>query len=268
MLTFATFLAPIMRPVYQWVTDRVGTALDCETRLVVGSSYDEITDGVVDVAFICGWPYVQLADRRPSAVALLAAPILAEAEHGGEPSYCSRVIVRAGSPFQTFADLRGCTWAYNEPASYSGYLATYDQLLRVGVTRDFFGRMVETGWHEASIGMVQRGEIDASAIDCQVLDVAMRRDPGLASAVRVLTTFRPAPIQPVVAGRHLPPPLRDGLRRALLNLASDRQGRQRLADGNVVRFVAMDDRHYDPIRDRERAVRAAGLLSSRSPALA
>jgi phosphonate transport system substrate-binding protein len=267
-LTFATYLAPIMRPVYQWVTDWIGTTLACEARLVVGASYEEIACGEVDVAFICGWPYVQLADRRPSPVDLLAAPVLKEAAHGGEPLYCSRVIVRADSPFRTFADLRGCSWAHNEPDSYSGYLATLDHLQRSGAAHDFFSRVVESGWHEESIRLVRTGAIDASAIDCQVLDVARREDPGLQSALRVLTTFRSAPIQPVVAGRHLPSPVRNAVRRALLNVASDPQGRRHLAEGNVLRFVPIVDRQYDPIRDRDRAVRAAGLLASRSAVLA
>lgn len=259
-ITFASYLAPIMRPVYQWLTDRAGRTLGCDTRLVVGSSYEEIVEGQVDVAFICGWPYVSLADRPSSPVELLAAPVLHGSEHDGDADYCSRVIVGANSRFETFADLRGCSWAYNEPSSYSGYLATFDHLLRDGERGDFFDRMVEAGWHEESIRLVRSGEIDASAIDCQVLDVAMRRDPSLQSEIRVLTNFRSAPIQPVVAGRHLPESLRKAISWALLDATSDPEGRDRLARGHIQDFVEVDDAAYDTIRDRARAVRAAGLL--------
>ena len=259
-LTFASYLAPIMRPVYQWLTDSVGRTLGCETRLVVGSSYEEIVEGQVDVAFLCGWPYIRLADRPSSPVELLAAPVLCGSEHDGDAHYCSRVIVGANSPFETFADLRGFSWAYNEASSYSGYLATFDHLLRGGERSDFFSRMVEAGWHEESIRLVRSGEIDASAIDCQVLDVAMRRDPSLESAVRVLTTFRSAPIQPVVAGRHLPEAVRKAIRWALLDATSDPNGRDQLARGHVQRFLEVDDAAYDTIRERARAVQAAGLL--------
>ncbi|MDQ6709864.1 MAG: PhnD/SsuA/transferrin family substrate-binding protein [Candidatus Dormibacteraeota bacterium] len=259
-LTFATYLAPIMRPVYQWITDRVGTTLDCETRLVVGSSYGELTKGEVDAAFLCGWPYVRLADDPSSSVELLAAPVLAGSEHGRWSDYCSRVIVRADSPYRSFADLRGCSWSFNEPASYSGYLATLDHLRLAGAGRAFFARMVEAGWHEESIRLVRAGEIDASAIDCQVLDVAMSQDRSLASAVRVLSSFRTAPIQPVVVGGHVPERVRSAVRRALLDAAADPEGKQRLAAGQVERFVRIDDRSYDVIRERARAAAAAGLL--------
>lgn len=259
-LRFATYLAPIMQPVYQWVTDRVARAIGCETTLVVGSSYEQIPAGEVDVAFLCGWPYVQLADRRPASVEVLAAPVLVGNEHGGAAHYCSRVIVRADSPFQTFADLRGCRWSYNESNSYSGYLATLDHLLGEDLGADFFDRMVEAGWHQQSIRMIRSGEIEASAIDCHVLDVTVAGDASLASSVRVLTSFRPAPIQPVVAGRHVPPPLREAVRWALLDAQSDLVGKQRLAGGHIDRFVRVEDDAYDVIRGRARAVEAAGLL--------
>ena len=258
-LTFATYLAPIMEPVYQWVTEQVGAATGLTTTLVVGNSYEEIVDRTVDVAFLCGWPYVRLADRPYSPVELLAAPVLAGPEHGGVANYCSRVIVRADSPFQSFADLRDCSWSFNEPASYSGYLATFDHLVQMGMRDDFFSRMIEAGWHEESVRMVRSGEIDASAIDCQVLDMAVARDPSLSASIRVLTTFRSAPIQPVVAGRHLPEAVRAALRQALLDIGS-KGDRCRLAAGHVDRFVRIEDDAYDVIRERGRAVEAAGLL--------
>ena len=120
--------------------------------------------------------------------------------------------------------------------------------------------MIEAGWHEESIRMVRAGEIDASAIDCQVLDIALARDSSLAAAIRVLTTFRSAPIQPVVAGRHLPERVRAALRQALLEMSSNAGGKSRLAAGHVDRFVRVEDGTYDVIRERGRAVRSAGLL--------
>jgi ABC-type nitrate/sulfonate/bicarbonate transport system substrate-binding protein len=59
--------------------------------------------------------------RQPPKLTLLAAPLPAGARYGGKPIYFSDVVVRRDSPYQTFADLRGVTWGYNEPGSQSGY---------------------------------------------------------------------------------------------------------------------------------------------------
>lgn len=258
-LLFATYLAPIMEPTYQGIVQRITESLEIEGELIVGSSYDDLARGDVDVAFVCGWPYVQIAAQESSPIDLLAAPVLTTTRFGGRPLYASDVIVRRDLPFQSFADLRGRSWCFNEPRSYSGYLATLDHLCHTHSSSPFFGRVHESGLHEESIRLVAAGEIDASAIDSHVLSLALMRDPDLGASLRVLTSFRPAPIQPVVAGRHLPVEVRMAMREILLGLADDPTGAAILQSGLIRRFVAISDEAYNPIRAREAAARAAGF---------
>ena len=262
-LTFASYLAPTMMPIYRHVAERIGTTLGCETRVVVGESFDQISAGEVDVAFVCGWPYVRLADIRPSPVELLAAPVLRGARYAGRPVYFSDIIVRADSRLQSFADLRGCAWSYNEPLSYSGYLATLFRLVQLGQTRGFFGTVVEAGWHEDSIKMVVSGDVDASAIDSQVLWIELRRHPQLRTQLRVIDTLGPAPIQPIVAGRHLPQRIRTAIRDTLLSLGAERADKRLLAQGGVDRFVAVSNEFYDVIRHIALEVARTGLTEIR-----
>ena len=73
MLRFATFLAPSMEPVYAWIAEAVAAGLGTTAELHVGRSYGELADGRADLAFLCGLPYVHLADAPPP-VAPVAAP--------------------------------------------------------------------------------------------------------------------------------------------------------------------------------------------------
>lgn len=123
------------------------------------------------------------------------------------------MVVAAGSPFRSLEDLRGRRWAVNEPSSWSGYWVT---LQRVGGW-DFFGEVVEAGFHQRSLRMVA-GEVDGSAIDCQVLAVELARHPELAPRLRVVESLGPAPSQPVVLRSSLPRNLKDELRRRLFEL--------------------------------------------------
>jgi len=113
-------------------------------------------------------------------------PVLLGERYGDKPIYYSDVIVHRDSPFRSFLDLRGRSWAYNEPHSQSGYGITRYHLLKIGETHGFFGAVVESGFHEESIRMVADREVDASAIDSQVLAVALRDDPFLARSLRVI----------------------------------------------------------------------------------
>ncbi len=114
------------------------------------------------------------------------------------------MIVHRDSPFRSFLDLRGRSWAYNEPLSHSGYGITRYHLVELGETHGFFGEVVEAGFHETSMRLVAAGEVDASAIDSQVLAVALRDDPSLARSLRIVDALGPSTIQPVAVSKRVP----------------------------------------------------------------
>lgn len=263
VLRVATFLAPNMFPVYEFIARHLADRLGREADLFVGSDYDQLVNGAADVGFVCGLPYVNLRRQTEASVELLGAPILSGERYAGRPVYFSDVIVRHDSPYETFEDLRGCTWAYNEPSSQSGFGITRYHLLRLGETAGFFGRVVEAGWHEQSIRLVCSGAVDASAIDSQVLAVALREQPELARRLRVIDRFGPSTIQPVVASERLPEDERAALREALLTLHEHPIAQATLQKGYIERFTAVADEDYDDIRDMLEAVEAAEFLTIR-----
>jgi phosphonate transport system substrate-binding protein len=243
------------------VADYVAQTLGYETELVVGGSFDEFEREEADVGFICGLPYVMLTRREPAPIEVLAAPVIEGERYGGRPIYFSDVIVRADSPLRSFADLRGRSWSYNDPDSHSGYGITRYRLVQMGETGGFFGKVVEAGFHQESIRMVREGEVDASAIDSQVLAVAMRDDHSLARNVRVIDVLGPSTIQPVVAARALPDGLKSDLQAVMLTMHNDPAVRTELARGLVERFVPVTDATYDDIREMLAAAEAADFLT-------
>jgi phosphonate transport system substrate-binding protein len=259
-LRFATYLAPRMFSVYGFITRYVGDRLGCLTELVVGRSYDRL-DCDAEVAFVCGLPYIELVRRKGPCVEPLAAPLLQGPRYEGRPVYFSDIIVQRESPFRSFADLRGRSWSYNEPLSHSGYGVTRYRLVQMGETNGYFGKVVEAGWHERSIRMVAAGEVDASAVDSHVLALTLRDHPELAGRLRIIDTFGPSTIQPVVAVRRLPQRLREELRAVLVDMANDPAAREQLARGLVERFVPVTDASYDDIRAMRAAAEAAAFLT-------
>jgi phosphonate transport system substrate-binding protein len=234
--------------VYRFVADYVGEKLGQQTELTVGRAFDEFASGEADVGFLCGLPYVELTRQPHPPVELLAAPVLTGERYGGRPIYFSDVIVRADSPYQSFSDLRGRVWAYNDPDSHSGYNVTRHRLVSMGETNGFFGRVVEAGSHQRSIRMVCSGEIDAAAIDSQVLSVELRDHPALGDQLKVIDTLGPAGIQPVVAASRLPEELKAAVKDVLLAIGDDRAARAILDQGFVERFVAVTDEDYEDVR--------------------
>jgi phosphonate transport system substrate-binding protein len=267
-LRFATFLAPNMLPVYRFLADRIGERLGRPVGLVVGRSFDQFEQGEADLGVICGLPYVWLADRRPPPVEPLAAPVLTGDRYAGRPVYYSDVIVRHDSPITCLEELRGHSWAYNEPASHSGHTVTLYSLVGMGARPGFFARVVEAGFHQRAIRLVHSGAVDAAAIDSQVLAIELRDHPRLADRLRVVDSFGPSTIQPVVAASRLPERLRDEVRELLVCLGGDPAARAALGSGFIERFAVVDDRAYDDIRAMLATIHAAGWTSLTQTAIA
>ena len=260
-LRIATFLAPNMLPVYEFVADTISRELGTNATLVVGESFDQFDTGEIDVGFICGLPYVQLARQTPAPVELLAAPVVRGDRYAGRPIYFSDVIVHRDSPVRAIADLRGRSWAYNDPDSHSGFNLTRHYLLTIGETHGFFGQVVEAGFHQHAMRMVTAGEVDAAAIDSQVLAIELRDHPDLAKEIRVIGVLGPSTIQPVVAARHLAGDVKAAVRSVLLRLGDDRAARPELERGLVDRFVPVTDKDYDDIREMLLAAERAEFLT-------
>ena len=258
-LRFGTYLAPSVLPVYEAITDTVGRQLGIDTELVVETSYESCERDKNEVCFVCSLPYVTFERRGLDLAVPVAAPVLMGERYGGRPIYYSDVIVRRDSPFRSFLDLRGRSWAYNEPLSHSGYGITRYHLLSLGETNGFFGEVIEAGYHQEAIDMVARGEVDGSAIDSQVLAIECRVRPELTERLRVVESLGPSTIQPVAVSRRVPEDLREAIREVLVSMADEPTGREQLAVGLIERLVPVGPESYDDIRMMLDACERAGF---------
>ena len=261
-LTIASYLAPCAFPAYQVAARLIGLHLDVGVRFVEGDSPRQLLTGEVDAAFLCGLPYVRLADRDPRPLTAIAAPVLAGRRYGGRPMYFSDVIVRRDDPARTLEDLPGRAFAYNEETSYSGWLVVWHHLGLRGPRPGFtLSPTLRTGSHQASIAAVSDGQADWAAIDSQVLAITVRNEPRLAARLRVLESLGPSPVPPFVARTAIPEAVRKGMAEALRDAAGFAFARGALAGAGITGFVEACDADYDPIRLVAGSSRYAGLAS-------
>ncbi|MCI0710302.1 MAG: PhnD/SsuA/transferrin family substrate-binding protein [Chloroflexi bacterium] len=259
LLRIAAFLAPSVYPAYEAIACTIGLQLGCDVEFLTVGTHDQFNSLAPDIAFICGLPYV-LMRRQAVPVEAIAAPVLKGSRYRGQPVYYSDVIVRADAPFQQFSDLRGCRWGYNEEISQSGYGITRHTLLNMGETSGFFGVLVHLGWHQRAIKAVIRGNIDAAAIDSQVLEIEFIRKPELRSELKIIAALGPSTIQPVVVNSELPKDLKQAIQQIFLSLGADPELRPVLDAALFERFVAVDDSTYDDIRAMLEAAEEANFL--------
>ncbi len=247
-MRFATFLSPLLYETYAHIARYVGERVGCQATLKVGQSFDEFAEEQVDVAFICGLPYVRMTSQDTCPVELLAAPVLQGERYQHQPVYFSDVIARNDSPYTSFDDLGGCVWAYNERVSHSGCNLVCYSLLERDKSPDYFGKTVKSGSHLRSLEMVLEGKVDATAIDSHLLDVLRSRDEELAARLRVIEMLGPSSIPPMVVSKRLNDELKCKLREALVTMHLDECGAMALREGLIERFVVVVDEDYGDLR--------------------
>jgi phosphonate transport system substrate-binding protein len=256
-LVFASLMADNAAEFCRALAGHIGSRTGIGVRVLEDTPWQErerrLYCGQADLGIVCGLQYVNAVDRgEVPGIDLLAAPVMRGLRYANCPAYFSEVVVRRDHAAHSLADLRGCTWAYNEPTSHSGYALTRYTLAARGERAGFFGRVVATGAHQRSLELVLDGEIDATAIDSTVLEQELRLKPELADRVRVVETLGPSPIPPLVVSRALPEAVRLAVRSAVLSMHLQPEGESVLTAADIRQFVAVTDADYEPIRTMAR----------------
>jgi len=231
---------------YKQLVDYIGEKLTRPVEFVDRENYAEINglikSGNIDVAFVCGRPYVDGHDDF--GMELLVAP-----QTYGETVYYSYIIVSNDSPYESFEELRGKSFAFADPMSNSGKLVPTYMLAKMGETPDsYFQKYVYTYAHDKSIRTVANGIVDGAAVASLVWEYLNHTNPEFTSKTRVIEKSLPYGIPPVVVHPDLEQQLKEKIRRILLNAHKDEKGREILQRMMIDKFVLIDDSAYDSIR--------------------
>jgi phosphonate transport system substrate-binding protein len=186
-------------------------------------------------------------------------PVFDDERNRGKPVYFCDVVVRSDAPIHAFSELQGGSWAYNDACSLRGYYSLLNKLAESGLDERFFDNMFCSGSHLNSIEAVLSGKADAAAIDSNVLRIRFREAPALGKRLRVIESWGPYPIQPVVVSSALNPELKQRLHAAFLATEQDQQTRQTLKQFGLSRFVTVGQEDYSLSAHRD----LAGLIASR-----
>jgi phosphonate transport system substrate-binding protein len=246
-------------------TTGIRTSLRFERQTSAPSpAEDPFSSGRTDIGFLCSPGYVRLSQTHPPAVTLLgAAAVFEDPRTEGRPVYFSDVIVASSSAARSFEDLRGRTWAYNDPCSWSGYLNLLRRLR--GVEQEpFFGALRASGSH-ISVRLVAAGEVDGSAVDSNALALLLRREPMLKMRIRVLESWGPHAVQPIVLSCRMSRALGDRIGESLREMHLEPRWAMTLRSFGVVRFATVRDDDYSAERQALRELNPLRRIAIQQP---
>jgi ABC-type phosphate/phosphonate transport system substrate-binding protein len=245
---FISYLGPNTVPVARHLGERLSGELGLDLTARPAMTQAEldmaIDDGTGQLFWMCGLLTTELIDSGRLDAEIVAAPVFPGEDH----AVYRTVVIRGPDVVGTnLDDLAGHSLAINGTGSWSGYHALRAHLADRGDLGRFFGSVIETGGHDASIDRVLAGDVDCAAIDSSVWDDRIARDARLRTATVVART-RDWPAPPFAVSRALD----DGVRRRLVTSLTH------AAPAGLVAIVPARDRDYDPIR---RAMTATGSVA-------
>jgi len=211
-----------------------------------------------DVGFMCAPSLLLLcADNHPSVDLIPMAPVWTDERTNGRPVYFSDVVVRADSDIDSFAKLRGRTWAYNDERSLSGWHSALQRLGAISAGSEFFSSTVASGSHLESLRLLTEGLVDAAAIDSNVLIMERAQHPEHRTRLRVIESWGPFPIQPAVVRASLPDEIKRQIAAHLKDLHTSAAA-QALDGIPFERFAPVT---YEDYLSSPAVVQAAGMMS-------
>ena len=275
MVVTAAFVSEKGLDIYEKLARYLAEHMAADVKVVSNVTYNEadllLKQGIIQVGFVCGLPYTQARDK--GFYELVAMPVMAlkkgrYADAKGYEDvpgkYYSYTIVRKDSLINSWQQLKGKSYAYNDQNSNSGYNMPRYKLVQLGAKswEDWFSKVIVSGSHEESIRLVSQGKVDASSVDSLVLDYDRFINDPDALNVRIIEHLVPggAGIPPVVINTKVNKQIKQELQKALLNMHRDPQGRSILDAALIGRFAPPDDSNYNDIRRMQKVANEAGFL--------
>ena len=247
-IAFASVISPIeTRKSYQEMVQYIAKKMGRPAVLIQRKTYEELNmllgAGEADVAFVSTGAYT-------SYNGMLPLELLAMVQTDNTVFYQAYIIVRSDSDIYDVGQLRGKTFAFTDPLSYSGRLAIDYMLLDdYGTTPEqFFHKCFYTFNHDKSIWAVINKLADGAGIDSQIYYFAQKSDPDIDQKIRIIRIMPPTPTGPVVMRQDLPQDVKDRLKTIFFHMDEEPELANAMHQAIIDKFVAPMPDAYDELK--------------------
>lgn len=231
---------------YRDIARYISKQIDRPTVLIQRKTYEELnmvmSNGDADIAFMSTGAYS--AYRGLNEIELLAM-----VEYENSMFYDAQIIVHKDSDIHSIEDLKGRSFAFTDPLSYSGHMSVL-QLLKGKNTRPekYFSRYIYTYSHDKSIWAVANKAVEAASIDSMIYKYGVANSQELIDKIRVITTIGPNPTGPVAIRGKISSEQKEQLRQVFLNMHKDNEILPSLKGLLIDCFVEPNAEYYQPLQ--------------------
>lgn len=230
-------------PLADYIEKKTGLEVDIKPLSNYGQLYEEMRDGNIDAGFFGSLVYCITRAR------IGIVPIVRPVQPDGRNSYTGQLFVRKDAGIKKPADMKGKTIALVDPATTGGYLAQRDYLADNGIKIDKDMKILWTGSHEAAINAVLSNQAEIGGAKNTVV-AKYRRSNKVFDTVMDIVNENPkkgVPDNTLAVRKGLDQTKINLLKKALLSMNSDPEGKRALAKFGAVRFIPTTDGEFKPL---------------------
>jgi ABC-type phosphate/phosphonate transport system substrate-binding protein len=205
----------------------------------------------------CGYPYVMELRQK---VRLVATPIYAFP--GGEGTdRASFVIAQESHPGQSLSDFRGARAAINDRMSNSGMNLFRAAIAPLAEGKPFFGSIMVSGGHVASIDAVREGLADIASVDTVTWGLLDKHAPERLEGVRIVAETPRGPGLPFITRGTTSDAELAAIRSALMDVLADPAHKSVLDTLGLKGVAILSDGDYQRLDDLRRQADSQGYTA-------
>ena len=225
-------------PLAEYLSKAIGQSIQVKISRDYHSHIELIGKDKLDIAYMGPASYVDMVERFGEK------PILARQAIKGSPTFQGKIITRNNNGIQKLIDLKGKRFAFGDSASTMSHLVPRYMLWESGVTVDQLSGYKFLGSHDNVALAVLGGDYDAGAVKEAVFYKYQSR------GLRELATTPALSEHLFVASTRLPKEVVEKLRKALLELHSDPQGKKIMSGikKGISAYLPAGTSDYDNLR--------------------
>lgn len=233
------------KPLAEYLSKKTGVKINITILSRYGNIIERFQTEKMDGAFFGSFTGALAIQKL--GVDPIARPINLD----GSSTYHGYLFVRKDSGIKNVRDMRGKKMAFVEKATTAGYVFPVAYLKEHGVTNinTFFSEYYFTGSHDAAIYAVLDKKADIGAAKHSIYDRVRLADPRIDKELVILAESAKVPSNGLCVRKGLDKNLKEKLKRTLLTIDKDPEGRIVLQKFGAIKFTETTVADYHPVFD-------------------
>ncbi|MGB9664064.1 MAG: phosphate/phosphite/phosphonate ABC transporter substrate-binding protein [Ignavibacteria bacterium] len=239
----STMISPLetfnlYKDVMDYISKKLGVHIEFKQRKTYSEVNELLAENKLDFAFICTGAYLEAMNKIP--IEILAVPVV-----NGRPYYQAYILVNEDSKINSFDELKNKSFAFTDPLSNTGYSYVINILKDKRTTPEkFFSKRIFTNAHDYSIQAVKRKLVDGATVDGLVYEYLKHFQPEKIEGIKIIHKSKDFGIPPFVVQKNLDKNLKEKLRKIMLEMHQDSDGKKLLSKIMIDKFILADDSLY------------------------